>query len=426
MADLAPKIKLLLGITDIKDMIQEIDKACNALDRFLRLTLSNCQSTNSNSSRNSLKMAKAFRRIRGVAQGLYNAVRDGFHDECHDSHETRLYLDDRIDTALHLLHRRRATATSTPQMIFDLVFRAEGKRENMLYYETAVQVIDDYYVDDIDLISSPESVKAAVTFYVTDAPSASKPKVATIDSICTTIEEARGMESGLSFALLGNRHIGTLPDQNTTPVTRSLCRGDHRDLISLSQILKTKSSILPLKPRMHLSLRLASSLLQLLKTPWLTQAWSKDSVFFLEFDTSSTPTNRTNQIAQPDLNRPFVVCNFSGESPVVHPTEPKAALLELGIILLEIWHGMTLEARFGLDESDSHSRSMNYYERLVKALEWQDDGANPMLGLYGQTVSHCLTGNRVSSGTLTWEDSKLWSSICSDVIEPLSKLCKNF
>lgn len=426
MADLAPKIKLLLGITDIKNMIQEIDKACNALDRFLRLTLSNCQSTNSNSSRNSLKLAKAFRRIRGVAQGLYNAVRDGFQDECHDSHETRLYLDDRIDTAHHLLHRRRAAATNTPQMIFNLVFRAEGKRENTLYYETAVQVIDDYDVDDIDLISSPESVKAAVTFYVTDAPSASKPKVATIDSICTTIEEARGMESGLSFALLGNRHIGTLPDQNTTPMTRSFCQGDHKNLISLSQILRTKSSILPLKPRMHLSLRLACSLLQLLKTPWLTQAWSKDSVFFLEFDTSSTLTSRTNQIAQPDLNRPFVVCNFSGESPVVYPIEPKVALLELGIILLEIWHGMTLEARFGLDESDSHSRSMNYYERLVKALEWQDDGTNPMLGLYGQTVSHCLTGNRVSSGTLTWEDSKLWSSICSDVIEPLSKLCKNF
>ncbi|KAK7711995.1 hypothetical protein SLS64_005266 [Diaporthe eres] len=40
-ADLTPRIKLVLGITDMKDMIQEIDKSSDALDRFSRLTLSN-------------------------------------------------------------------------------------------------------------------------------------------------------------------------------------------------------------------------------------------------------------------------------------------------------------------------------------------------------------------------------------------------
>ncbi|KAL1874522.1 hypothetical protein Daus18300_003541 [Diaporthe australafricana] len=428
MTDLAPRIKLLLGITDMKDMIQEIDTACNALDRFSRLTLSNCHSTNTNSSRNSLKLAKAFRRIHGVAKGLYNAVLNGFQDKCHDSHQARLYLDDRIDTAHHLLHRRRAADPDTPQMMFDMVFRAEGKNGEALYYETAVQVLDDYDSDDLDRRSFPEeSVKAAVTFCVTDAPSAFKHKVATIASICTTIKEARGMKPGLSFALLGNRQMGTFPDRNAMPATQLLYQMDQREYISLSQILKKSSSTLPLKPRMQLSLRLASSLLQLFQTPWLTRAWCKDTVFFLVCDTPSDPTSRAKQTAQAHLNRPFVVCEFSGESPVLHPTEPKAALLELGIILLEIWHGMTLEARFGLDESDSQSRSTKYYERLVKALEWQDDGENPMLGLYGHTVSHCLTGNKVSSGTaFDWEDSKLWTSICSDIIEPLSKLCKNF
>lgn len=428
MTDLAPRIKLLLGITNMKDMIQEIDTACDALDRFSRLTLSNCHSTNSNSSRNSLTLAKAFRRIHGVAKGLYSAVLDGFQDKCHESHEARLYLDDRIDIAHQLLHRRRAADFNTPRMIFDLVFRAEGKRGDTLYYETAVQVLDDNDSDDMDHGSTPgESVKAAVTFCVTDAPSAFNPEVATIASICTTIEEARGMKPGLSFVLLGNRQMGTFPAQNTIPATRSLCQADQRNCISLCEILKTSSSTLPLKPRMQLSLRLASSLLQLLETPWLTRAWCKDTVFFLMCDTASGPTSRAKQRAQADLNRPFIICNFSGEFPPVYCTEPKAALLELGIILLEIWHGMTLEARFGLDESDAQSRSTKYYERLVKALEWQDDGTNPMLGLYGHTVSHCLTGNKVSSGrAFDWEDSKLWSSICGEIIEPLSKLCRNF
>lgn len=427
-ADLTPRIKLVLGITDMKDMIQEIDKGSDALDRFSRLTLSNRQSMNSNSSRNSPKLAKAFRQIRRVSEGLYSAVLDGFRDKCHESHEARLYLDDHIDTAQRLLHRRGAEDPAAPQMIFDLGFHAEGQKGDTLYYETFVQVFDDYNTDNTYPETTPEDlVKAVVTFSVTDAPSPSTPEVATISSICETIKEARGMKSSLSFALLRNRQMGTLPDQKAKPENQTLREGDHKNCVSLSQTLKT-SSTLPLKPRMQLSLRLASSLLQLLSTPWLTQAWCKDTVFFLLPDTPSIPTSHARQAAHVDLKRPLVVCSFSGgECPVVPPTEPKVALLELGILLLEIWHGTTLESRFGMDESGSQSQSMTYYERLVKALEWQDDGTDPMLGLYGQAVSHCLTGNNLSGGKLVdWEDSKLWSSICSDIIEPLAKLCKTF
>lgn len=426
-ADLTPRIKLVLGITDMKDMIQEIDKVSDALDRFSRLTLSNRQSMNSNSSGNSPKLAKAFRKIRRVSEGLYSAVLHGFRDKCHESHEARLYLDDHIDTAQRLLHRRGAVDPAAPQIMFDLGFHAEGQKGDTLYYETFVQVFDDYDTDNTYPETTPDDlVKAVVTISVTDAPSPSAPEVATISSICETIKEARGKKSSLSFALLGNRQMGTFPDQRGMPGTRKLCQGDHGDCVSLSQTLKT-SSTLPLKPRMQLSLRLASSLLQLLNTPWLTQAWCKDTIFFLLSDTPSDPTSHAKKTAQVDLNRPLLVCGFSGECPVVPPTEPKAALLELGILLLEIWHGMTLESRFELDETGSQSRSMTYYERLVKALEWQDDGTNPMLGLYGQAVSHCLTGNNVSAGkVVNWEDTKLWSSICSDIIEPLAKLCKNF
>lgn len=427
MADLGPRIKLVLGITDMNDMIQEIDKGSDALDRFSRLTLSNRQSMNSNSSRSSLKLAKAFRQIRRLSEGLYNAVLDGYRDECHERHEARLYLDDHIDTAHQSLHQHSAKATSAPRITFDLDFHAEGKEGHILYYETVVQVFNDYDDDNVSLGTTPEDlVQAVVTFSVTEAPPDFKPKVPAITSICKTIKEACGMKSRVSFALLGNRQMGTLPDQHAMSVTRPLCQRDHMDYVSLGQTLNT-SSTLPLKPRMQLSLRLASSLLQLLRTPWLTQAWRKDTVFFLVPDTLSEPKFHGKAIGQVDLNRPLVVCSFSGKCPVMPPTEPKAALLELGILLLEIWHGMTLESRFGLDESDAQPQSMTYYERLVRALEWQDDGTNPMLGLYAQAVSNCFTGNNMSAGkTVDWEDTKLWNSICSDIIEPLAKLCRNF
>lgn len=95
---------------------------------------------------------------------------------------------------------------------------------------------------------------------------------------------------------------------------------------------------------------------------------------------------------------PFAACNFSGtKAPNLGcSTDPKSALLELGFLLLETWHGTTWEARFRWSV-----RSIRYYERLALTLEWQDDDVNPMLGFYAKAVAHCLTGHTGATGRLT-------------------------
>ncbi|POS71670.1 hypothetical protein DHEL01_v209938 [Diaporthe helianthi] len=438
VADVGPRLKLVFGITDMKDMIQEIDNCSNALERLTKLALSNCQSMNTSSSRRFHKLAKAFRVIRGLAGGLYGAVLDGLRDECHDSHEARLNLDDRVDTAHQILRGRGAAGPDAPLMIFELVFQAGGKKEGTIYYEAAVQVLDDHKHGERHTNthpgSTPVAAKTSVTFAVNEDPSDSKFKSTIVTNICTTIQQAAGMKTQPSFALLGNRKMAIVPEDNTALAPRPHSHANHRRYVSLSQILKTSPKTLPWKPRLQLSLRLASSLLQLLQTPWLTQSWHKDAVFFLASDPPSTSPGRSNRPTPIDLGRLFVVCNFSGAaSPQLCPSQPetRAALLELGIILLEIWHGVTLEEQFGLDESDSNKQSQQqptkYSERLAQALEWEADWTNPMPGLFGETVSQCLRGNNVSAGKkLDWEDLDVWSSICGGIIEPLSKLYKNF
>ena len=149
---------------------------------------------------------------------------------------------------------------------------------------------------------------------------------------------------------------------------------------------------------MLLAVRLASSLLQLFQTRWLDHAWSKDAVFFLV---------RPGSQAQVLLNRPFVRCTFGGMRTASHSIEPKVALLELGILLLEIWHKMTVEARFGLETAPKA-----YYDRMARAVEWLDDVDEPLPDLYDKAVAHCLRVN-ISGDTrfLDWEDPKLWSVI---------------
>ncbi|KAF6234026.1 hypothetical protein HO173_007856 [Letharia columbiana] len=418
LVDLAPRVKLLLGITDIKATIQEIDDGTAALDRFSRLILSNRQTIQSDSSRKAVKLAKAFRHIRTFASTLYLAITDGFREECHDSHETRLYLDDRVDIAADILRRVGKANSVTPLMIFDLVFTAGTCPKERVFYETVVQVFDEDDCDDNFNLSldnqtrrdSRPNTLVGLSFVSQRASSPSKPAIASVASICAAIKEAGGSQRRISFALVGNQPIGTISDNAS--LAHQL-QEEPNDAISLKEILQAEGTPLPWKFRMLLALRLASSLLQLLQTCWLDRAWSKDVVFFLV---------RPGAQAEVFLNRPFVRCPFGGLRTASRSIEPKVALLELGILLLEIWHKTTLEARFGLENAPTA-----YYDRMARGVEWLDDVDEPLPDLYDKAVAHCLRVN-ISGDTrfLDWEDTKLWSVICGDIIVPLAKICKQW
>ena len=411
-------MKLLLGVTDIKATIQEVDDGTTALDRFSRLILSNRQTIQSDSSRKAVKLAKAFRHVRTFASTLYLAITDGFHQECHESHETRLYLDDRIDVAADILKRIGKADSTTPLMIFDLVFTAGTYTKGRTSYETVVQVygkensdedLDDA-IGDMSRRYSRADTLVGLSFVSHRSPSPSRPAVVSIASICAAIKEAGGSQRRLSFALVGNQPIGSISDD--VPLAQQ--HQEHsNDAVSLKEILQAEGTPLPWKFRMLLALRLASSLLQLLQTRWLERAWSKDVVYFLA---------RPGAQAQVVLDRPFVQCTFGGVQTASRSIEPKVALLELGILLLEIWHKTTLEARFGLEEAPAA-----YYDRMARAVEWLDDVDEPLPDLYDKAVAHCLRVN-ISGDTrfLDWEDAKLWSVICGDIIAPLAKICKQW
>ena len=411
-------MKLLLGITDIKTTIQEIDDGTAALERFSRLILSNRQTIQSDSSRKAVKLAKAFRHIRTFASTLYLAITDGFREECHDSHETRLYLEDRVDIAADILQRVGKANSTSPLMIFDLVFTADTRSKEPVFYETVVSVFsEDDYDDNLNLALENQSRRESradtlvgLSFASQRTSSPSRPAIASVASICAAIKEAGGSQRRISFALVGNQPIGTISDN--APLAHQLHK-ESNDAISLKEILRAKGTPLPWKFRMLLALRLASNLLQLLQTRWLDHPWSKDVVFFLV---------RPGAQAQVFLNRPFVRCTFGGMRTASHSIEPKVALLELGILLLEIWHKTTLEARFGLEKEPTA-----YYDRMARAVEWLDDVDEPLPELYDKAVAHCLRVN-ISGDTrfLDWEDPKLWNVICVDIIVPLAKICKQW
>lgn len=198
------------------------------------------------------------------------------------------------------------------------------------------------------------------------------------------------------------------------------------DLINLEQIIHETSRGSPLKlrwtliQRMNLSFNLASSLLQLYSTPWLTESWTKQNICFWRLPPSSQADDSLLSF-EPDC--PFIVHRFSGVPAAGQPekAEAKYQLLDLGIMLLEIRHQKSFESwakahGFALDGS--------YGTRYTAASRWLRDSSGEVEPSYFDAAARCIEFTfQTQSAIPTWEDLELRKSICELVIKPLWSNC---
>ncbi|KAI9788455.1 MAG: hypothetical protein M1816_006891 [Peltula sp. TS41687] len=423
--DIVPRVRLILGVNELKDAVQELDGITNALDRLTRVVLSNRQLVEATTSRKAVKLAKALRQVRDFASGLYLAISRGWRDGCHSKHEAKLFLEDRVDAATQI-SRQIGKDTSTPILVFQLMFAASIGLEQMLCHETVVHVFKDDTEDgSTSCLVSRSTRSSQITIAGPQSEPQARPEVTFVGDICGAIEAAQCNRRQFAFVLTGNKQMGTI----STTKEKLLIPYQQVNALTLKALLSGDNSsrhgpVLPWKFRMSLALRLASNLLQLLQTQWLESAWSKDVVYFLLRSTDRVD-NAAGDHPHVDVGRPFVSLTFDDISPSALPrgkVEPKVALLELGILLLEIWHETTLETRFSLTRAP-----IGHYERLTLALEWLDDTNDPLPDLYDKAVSHCV--RRIIGGEThfpDWENIKFWGAVCEDIIEPLSKICKQW
>lgn len=419
--DLIPRVKLVFGVNELKSAVQELDETTSALDRFTKIILSNRQMIEDTTSRKAVKLAKALRQVREFASSLYLAISRGWRAGCHTKHEAKLFLEDRVDTVTE--RKQIGKDISAPILVFQLIFAASIDQGQKLCYETVVHVFnDDTEENSKSSLVSQALGSSQVTIAAPQTISRAKPEVTFVGDICGAIEAARCDQRQVAFVLTRNKEMGTISTEE-----KLLIPYQQADAMTLKALLSENRSprrgpVLPWKHRMLLALRLASNLLQLLQTQWLESAWSKDVVCFL---LRPTDNNAAQDCLHVDVGRPFVSLTFDGITPGALPqgkVEPKVALLELGILLLEIWHEMTLETRFNLRQTP-----IGYYERLALAVEWLDDTNNPLPDLYDKAVSHCV--RRIIGGESNfpdWDNTRFCGAVCGDIIEPLSKICKQW
>ncbi|KAK6495222.1 hypothetical protein TWF481_003248 [Arthrobotrys musiformis] len=401
--EFVPRIKFALKASELKNTVKELGDSVTGLQRIIELIGKNEPSVAEKLSVNTKRFARGISRVQRLADNLHVAISRSWGSKCHINHAAKLFLDDRLDPA---------SKNDTKHISFGLIFAANIVRGQSLWHETTVRVVENFEPPS-DTASTTQSLNARRVTIVIPKIITSEKAITTIDDICGAIELARGQNEKFTFVLIMDQRIGSIPSD-----CGLLDRYSNGNETPLSALLMSDqySGFKHLDLRMFLALRIATNILQLFKTRWLQRVWSRNEIYF--------PTSRG--VDAPDLNRPFISvlfegCDKGGEAQ--SQVDLRTAILELGILLLEIWNWEAFV--LPNPRPPAPGGLVLYNQRHTHAFAWMQEtkitGTVPPL--YYDAVHFCISGMDGQARYLGWEDPKLWTVLCQNVVEPLYKNC---
>ncbi|KAM0716495.1 hypothetical protein Q7P37_007940 [Cladosporium fusiforme] len=156
------------------------------------------------------------------------------------------------------------------------------------------------------------------------------------------------------------------------------------DFVSLKSLLSDNTAKKPdRKQRFRVALTLVASYLQLYRSTWLEHGWNNESILFEKLDDGV-------QLEQPYLRRTFM--------PASHANLPVAfdiPFATLGIVLLELCFGMTLDQSPFRDQHLSPGGGRDIVQDREAAWAWADLVVGETGQEYADAVNYCFDRWRV-------------------------------
>jgi hypothetical protein len=179
------------------------------------------------------------------------------------------------------------------------------------------------------------------------------------------------------------------------------------------------------KERYSLALTLASSVLYLNSTPWLTDQWAAKDILFHCTSTSTRPA---------DIGRPYVAPTVV-ELPKSLPSGPQmrirglhnknTVLLALAVALLELYFGTTAkqyqETEHGVTDAPIHQ---NMWMLCAMAHSWAEESQEDLSAAFLSAVRHCLRCFGDPGASL--QDSEFLQAAVEGIVLPLQEELHQF
>ena len=238
-----------------------------------------------------------------------------------------------------------------------------------------------------------------------------------INNMCATINTSNETTNCLGFLLdnQGHRHH-LLPIREKYHGQKLRQKGTLKDKLKGSFVNKTMTR----QERFTIAVTMASSLLQFNGTGWLSDHWSKNTVYF----------HSTNSL-EDKLQRPFLCADFisaskSSQSPrsvsATSRSNPKIALSNLGIVLLELCFGRTIEEHPLREQYYGPNNQPNMFTDISTAKVWHEDVLGELGDEVSDTIRRCLDCSFAPKPD--FDDKEFQQAVLNDVILPLQDLLK--
>lgn len=272
--------------------------------------------------------------------------------QSHASHRAGILLEERI------LRRKRGSQmgiqTSEPVgSATRFVLCLDEHRPNTGWLTT------EFHLNELT-----ECTESTVTFTITSftPPASNTPVPPTqyreIIELCSYLQQRT--DPAVKFRLDGSQKLHAYPGDSDQGLNTP-------KEITLAQIIPQLPQKLANGDIYRLCIKLAASVLQLIQTPWLNQAWNKSAILFTR--------HGSNMTGNVDIKHPFLIADFVSSANATPPinTSPalreRTSLLSLGIMLLEISSGQSLESVRKPQHLGSN-QTPSYDSDLITATEW--------------------------------------------------------
>ena len=394
------RVKFSMNKDDLESSINEIDKLSSLLERLREKSQQYHQFTIQSSSSSTRAVVSMLRKVQIRALRLHKALAQSWAQSCHDPHGARLYLDARVDKF------EACKKFSAPYKQNNIEFSITLQNCTNQSYHTCV--VEALSFDDFKSFSTPTN--PAVSFQMT-SNAVGTPNRSDVDNICHVLNHCMNKKNFLRLYLVENERL-CYEHVSSDISTHSLSHAHDEKMVSLQRLLQDPAykRTMQLRPRVKLAAMMASTALQLHSTPWCRNLRNETMLFVQDLS------------GQVDLGNPFVACTIHGNCALSSscPAQSESELLDLGILILELWHNQTIDA-FARDSGLAFDDTFDV--RRSVARKWISETKDDLLPSFYDAAVRCINC-RFDTVDVDLTDHKLNISIFEGVVKPLWENCR--
>ncbi|KAK4204394.1 hypothetical protein QBC40DRAFT_97816 [Triangularia verruculosa] len=373
------RIEFTMNRKNANNLLKKLDKCNTRLYEFIEKAnklqgQTQAEAPPESKTRSKLKFVASLDCIRGNASKIHGAISSGW---C-TSHPTHL--------ACLRLERRRGK--KTPSRKSSSSAQEVGRKDCFgisLLKGSKLSWIDiELEVDEEDEDVQASSGQRTPTIKIVLPQASTRPtrqsQLPEVTDICYILESMA--HPLLGFRLCARKLLGPFRVNTPAPRLSEKC-------ITLQDFLPAiKHEDFPLPDLYLLAVTLVSSILQLSSTPWLRRGWSKQTIQFIRLRDNDAVDIKQPYLGHMQAGRGSVDPFPSNDS---SPLVDRCNMLALGILLLEINSGMSIESMRQELNPESGGQE-NDMADLVTASQWLHKRveAGRMTRQFSDAITYCL------------------------------------